>query len=322
MAPEVAIVMPYFQREPGILRKTLRHVFAQCNAPSFKLIIVDDGSPIPAESELVELAETQRSQITIIRRPNGGIAAACNTGLDAVPATVCWVARLDSDDHWAPDHLAEATAMMRVGFDFFFANELGGEGVPRLEYLGFRPEEYFPRPEGPGLFEMRHGDFLRMMVRHAQVCTSTIMFRRSKFASLRYRITYGLSEDMHLFLDIAQQSPRVAFSARVHVNHGPGLHVNRIHDWKTNRALLTACDFASYHARILREVQLTAAETGVVKGRLSNARSDVAMILLAMLAAGRWPDRRVLTQFLPRHPRLLPDVCHVAARRLAPGRPE
>jgi succinoglycan biosynthesis protein ExoW len=322
MAPEVAVVMPYFQREPGILRETLRYVFAQRNAPSFKLIIVDDGSPIPAEGELAELAETQRSQITLICRPNGGVAAACNTGLDVIPATVCWVARLDSDDHWAPDHLAEAAAMMRAGFDFFFANELGGEGVPRLEYLGFRPEEHFPRPEGPGLFEMRHGGFQRMMVQHAQVCTSTIMFRHSKFASLRYRTTYAMCDDMHLFLDIAQQSPRVAFSSRVRVNHGPGLHVNQIHDWKTNRALLTACDFANYHARVLREVPLSPAETEVVKRRLSDARSDVAMILLAMLAAGRWPDHRVLTQFLPRHPRLLRDVCFAAARRLAPGRPE
>ena len=35
MAAEVAIVMPYFQRQPGILRETVRRVFAQRNPPSF-----------------------------------------------------------------------------------------------------------------------------------------------------------------------------------------------------------------------------------------------------------------------------------------------
>ena len=230
------------------------------------------------------------------------MAAACNTGLGAVLEATEWVARLDSDDHWDPDHLAEATMMMRAGFDLFFANETGGEGMPRLEYVGFRPLEHIRRDEGADLFEMREGGFLSMMVQHAQVCTSTIVFKRSKFASLRYRRTYAMCDDMHLFLDIALRSPHVAFSSRVHVDHGPGLHVNQIADWKTNRALLTTCDFAEYYERILREVPLSATRQAMIEGRYRCARTDVAVTLLAMLGASRRPDRRVLMEFLPRHP--------------------
>ena len=315
MAAEVAIVMPYFQRQPGILSETVRRVFTQRHPPSFNLIIVDDGSPVPAAGELEALSETQRAHITLIKRQNGGVAAACNTGLDAVPEATEWIARLDSDDHWDPDHLAEAMMMMRAGFDFFFANEKGGEGVPRLEYAGFRPQENIRRNEGADLFEMREGGFLNMMVQHAQICTSTIVFKRSKFPSLRYRRTYAMCDDMHLFLDIALQSPHVAFSSRVHVDHGPGLHVNQIADWKTNRALLTICDFAEYYERILREVALSATQQAIIEGRYRRARTDWAMTLLAMLGARRRPDRRVLMEFLPRRPGMIADLLKVAAQR-------
>jgi succinoglycan biosynthesis protein ExoW len=318
MVAEVAIVMPYFQREAGILRETVRHVFAQRYAPTFILIIVDDGSPVPAESELQGLNATQHAQIVLIKQPNGGVAAACNTGLDAVPESADWVARLDSDDHWEPDHLAEAVMMLSAGFDFFFANEMGSEGVPRLQYTGFKPAEHIRRTEGSDVFEMRDSNFRDMMVQHAQVCTSTILLRRRMFASLRYRKTYAMCDDMHLFLDIALQSPRVAFSSRVHVNHGPGLHVNQIADWKTNRALLTSCDFVEYYNRILREVPLSVGQRIMIRDRYRQARRDVATILLAMLSAGRAPDRRVVTEFLPRHPGMIPDLLAVAGRRIVP----
>ena len=46
--PTIAVIIPYFQREAGILRRALASVFAQTNAPSWEIIVVDDGSPVPA----------------------------------------------------------------------------------------------------------------------------------------------------------------------------------------------------------------------------------------------------------------------------------
>ena len=34
--PTIAVIIPYFQREAGILRRALASVFAQTNAPSWK----------------------------------------------------------------------------------------------------------------------------------------------------------------------------------------------------------------------------------------------------------------------------------------------
>jgi succinoglycan biosynthesis protein ExoW len=316
MIAEVAIVMPYFQRQPGILRATLQTVFAQRNSPTFNLIIVDDGSPAPVDIELQDLTDRERSQITLIRQSNQGVAAACNVGLAAVPRTAQWIARLDSDDHWDPDHLARGVAMMRAGFDFFFANEQGGEPVPRLEVVGFRASDHIPRDEGPELYEMRSGGFLDMMLEHAQVCSSTVLMG-NKFASLRYRKTHAMCEDMHLFLDIALQSPRVAFSSRVHVTHGPGVHVNHVADWKSNRALRTACDFVEYYRRILIEVKLTPTQASFIRKRYAQCRTDVATVVLGMLGAGRIPDLGLMRRFIWQQPSTLKDLVGVAVGRVA-----
>jgi succinoglycan biosynthesis protein ExoW len=319
MAAEVAIVMPYFQRQPGILRETVRLVFAQRNCPSFNLIIVDDGSPVPAKAELQELNDDQWACITLIQQANQGITDACNTGLDAVPSSTDWIARLDSDDHWDPDHLARAVMMMRSGFDLFFANEQGGEPVPRLEAVGFWPSEHISCFEGSDLYEMKADGFLEMILKHAQVCSSTVVIRRSKFSSLRYRPTHATCEDMHLFLDIALRSPRVAFSPRVHATHGPGLHVNHVANWKTNRALRTAADFVEYYERILQEVTLLPRQASIIQERYAQAMDDVAAIALGMLAAGTTPDVRLIGGFLRKRPSVLRHVVQVATRRVVRG---
>jgi succinoglycan biosynthesis protein ExoW len=317
MSHKIAIVMPYFQRQRGILRDTVQFVLAQRDCPDFNLIIVDDGSPVPAEEELQDLNESQLAQVTLIRQPNQGVAGACNTGLAAVPPTADWIARLDSDDHWQPYHLCEAIKALDAGFDFFFANEKGAEPIPRLQFVEFWPSEHIRRAEGTENYEMRPGAFLEMMAKHAQVCTSTIVMRRSKFSSLRYRKMYAMCEDMHFFLDIALQSPKVAFSPVVHVTHGPGLHVNQVADWKSNQALRTACDFMEYYERILREVTLTAEQFSMIRQRYTRSRSDVATVTLGMLKSGRIPDAKFVSAFVRYHPSIVKDIIQVVLRWIA-----
>ena len=89
--PEVAVVIPYFQREAGVLARALRSIFSQDEPPAHEIIVVDDGSPAPAEQELAGLDETLVSDVRIIHQPNGGPAAARNTGLDAV----AWARRVE-----------------------------------------------------------------------------------------------------------------------------------------------------------------------------------------------------------------------------------
>ncbi|MBN9273015.1 MAG: glycosyltransferase, partial [Mesorhizobium sp.] len=44
-----SVIIPYYQREPGILTRELRSVFAQTH-PDFEIIVVDDSSPLSPEN--------------------------------------------------------------------------------------------------------------------------------------------------------------------------------------------------------------------------------------------------------------------------------
>ena len=48
----IGVVIPYFQRKPGLLNRALHSVAAQDGDHRLRVYVVDDGSPIPAEAEL------------------------------------------------------------------------------------------------------------------------------------------------------------------------------------------------------------------------------------------------------------------------------
>src|SRR6476646_7203616 len=113
----VAVIIPYFQRRSGILRKALRSILDQQGAPGLHVIVVDDSSPVSALEETSDTAHSPDFELRIIRQENRGPAAARNRGLDEVPRDIDYVAFLDSDDEWSPAHLRNAARALGHGFD-------------------------------------------------------------------------------------------------------------------------------------------------------------------------------------------------------------
>lgn len=97
---DVSVVIPAFNREATIARAVLSATVLQQVSP-VRVIVIDDGST-DATSE-----RARRSGAEVIRQTNRGVAAARNIGLQA--ANTQWVAFLDSDDEWLPDHLRRLT---------------------------------------------------------------------------------------------------------------------------------------------------------------------------------------------------------------------
>ena len=100
----IAVIIPYFQCESGILAKALNSVFLSEVASDVHIILVDDQSPVSAKDELATLGST-RFPVTVIEQVNAGPGGARNTGLENLPAGTDYVAFLDSDDVWSPRHL-------------------------------------------------------------------------------------------------------------------------------------------------------------------------------------------------------------------------
>lgn len=94
--PRFSIVVPVYNTEPKLLRKTVDSVLNQPYA-DFELILVDDGSPKPETGKGLDEIAALDSRIVVIRRPaNGGISAATNDGL--ARADGAWLLLLDHDD--------------------------------------------------------------------------------------------------------------------------------------------------------------------------------------------------------------------------------
>lgn len=94
----ISVVIPTYQRRTRVL-KAVHSVLDGARLPD-EIIVVDDGS----SDGTVEALSGLSSLIRVIRLDsNRGVASARNAGIRA--ARYEWIALLDSDDWWLPDHL-------------------------------------------------------------------------------------------------------------------------------------------------------------------------------------------------------------------------
>jgi len=96
----LSVIVPVFNTADK-LERCVSSILSQ-HVDGLELILVDDGSTdgSPALSDRLAGAD---ERVRVIHRPNGGLSAARNTGIDA--ATGTWIAFVDSDDELAPDTL-------------------------------------------------------------------------------------------------------------------------------------------------------------------------------------------------------------------------
>lgn len=100
-SPRISCLLPVYNGETFIDEAVTSILRQDC--PDFELIIVDDGSTDGTPEKLRALAAADE-RITVIRRSNGGIVAALNTGLEVCHAP--YVARMDADDVSMEDRFA------------------------------------------------------------------------------------------------------------------------------------------------------------------------------------------------------------------------
>ncbi|MEM9519807.1 MAG: glycosyltransferase [Actinomycetota bacterium] len=93
----IAVVIATYNRAATIER-CIDSVLAQ-RRPADQIIVVDDGST----DDTIEILARYGDRIEIVRTTNGGAALARNRGVTSTSST--WIAFLDSDDFWFPDHL-------------------------------------------------------------------------------------------------------------------------------------------------------------------------------------------------------------------------
>lgn len=104
---QISAVIPAYNRA-NILGMALDSIFCQQFAPA-EVIVVDDGSTDGTR----QLVERYGTKVRYVFQPNSGVSAARNRGVRE--ANFPWIAFLDSDDCWLPQHLRRiASAIERT----------------------------------------------------------------------------------------------------------------------------------------------------------------------------------------------------------------
>lgn len=108
--PLVSVVIPAYKVE-HFIAQTLRSVYKQ-TVTDLEIIVVNDGSP---DKTGEVLAQETDPRLRVIDQPNGGECVARNRGM--AEARGKYIAFLDSDDAWLPDHLEWAVRFLEANPD-------------------------------------------------------------------------------------------------------------------------------------------------------------------------------------------------------------
>jgi glycosyltransferase involved in cell wall biosynthesis len=134
---DFSVVIPVHNAAAWI-REAVASVAGQRHAP-VEIVLVDDGSSDTTPEILVEL-EQRHPAVRVLRQfPARGPSAARNLGWRAASCT--WVAFIDADDVWHPQHLAQFARMIRERpeVDVVYARTKSFVHTP----------DYDARPDGP-----------------------------------------------------------------------------------------------------------------------------------------------------------------------------
>jgi succinoglycan biosynthesis protein ExoW len=321
---KVAVVIPYYQREPGVLVRALASVAAQRLPDSWwaEVLVIDDGSPCPAADEVWHPRPGAGVQVRVVRQDHQGVAAARNRGLDLSDGATL-VAFLDSDDAWPVDHLERAVRAFECGIDLYFTdNRRPGHHDSHVRSHCAPETGRFlaAAPVRDGLALVPTDTLVRLVLEELPTQASTVVYRREAAPHLRFDTRLrSAGEDVLFFAGLAGVAARAAFDTESCVVCGGGLNMYYAHlSWDSPMYLAIKLDQYRAHQAVARSVPLSPANRAWNAAHVVHCRRVHAFHLARQLV--RHPARlpRAVWRLLRTTPAaalLLPlDLVHVAVR--------
>jgi glycosyltransferase involved in cell wall biosynthesis len=298
--PKISVIMPAYNAAPFIaaaLDSVLQQTFQD-----FEIVVVNDGSPDTAELEKV--LQPYLARIVYMKQENKRAAGARNTAIRQAKGE--FLAFLDSDDSWFPDHLASQMKLFADDptLDLVYCNCLA-LGDPK------RPHEWMDRCPSHG-----PATFAALVVERCQIPISAVVARKVALVKAGlFDESLARCDDYDMWLRTAFHGAKIGYSRRVQarVNDGRpgslGASVVRMVEayWKilekadqtlplsdTDREIVQMRS-AEIHARYLIEeakVQLSEGQFDKAKALFSEAnahlrRPKVSLLLLGLQISPR-----------------------------------
>jgi glycosyltransferase involved in cell wall biosynthesis len=176
---------------------------------NFEIIVVNDGSPDTPDLEIT--LKPFQSKIVYIKQENKRAAGARNTAISRARGE--FLAFLDSDDVWLPDHLAFQMQMFKEdpALDLVYSNCLS-VGDPR------NPQEFMSRCPSAG-----SATFLALVMERCQIPVSTVVARKSVIerAGL-FDESLARCDDYDMWLRAAFHGAKIGYTRRVQARLADG----------------------------------------------------------------------------------------------------
>ncbi len=293
---KITIIIPFFQREQGILAKAIRSIFAQRDFHDWTVIVIDDGSPVSAKDELKHYSDHFGSKINIFKIDNSGPAAARNCGLDRVDQTCEFVAFLDSDDEWSDNHLANALSALELGHDFYFSDHMQlNAPVSAFVRAGrLKMSDHEPFPAGRSLYFYK-GDFFNQILTGNVVGTSTVVYRFKKYNKLRFRESFVYAGEDYLFwMELSRLTNKIVFSTECECIYGAGVNIFSGSGWGTKNSLIRTHYEMKFNKATIKIFQLSSSQREFCLKRIKVIRKSFIADVLHRLSHGIAIELRVL----------------------------
>ena len=189
MMIDVTVVVPTYNRARLICR-AIDSILNQTRLPS-QILVVDDGSTDNTAATLASYG----GHLEYVWQENAGASVARNLGV--AHARHPWVAFLDSDDYWCPEHLARianAIHQTQGGASVYFSDmrmPSEDEGGTLWEVAGFQPT---------GDVDLTHDATKWVLMKRQPMMLQSAVIRKSAYERVggldpRFRLVH----DSHLF---------------------------------------------------------------------------------------------------------------------------
>lgn len=292
----IAVIIPYFQTEAGILRRAILSVLAQRlpKAMRVHIIVVDDGSPVSAASEMEGIAFEEVFLLTILVQPNGGVGTARNRALSAVPADTDVIAFLDSDDTWREGHIAKGLEALASGYDFYFCDNVR-EGHHASHFVADEGliMTHVADASEPSLIALSTSDMATLILRDFPCQMSTVMYCYAIAPQARFDTSFRYAgEDVVFFLQVVPHARNVCFSTAcmVHCGKGINLYFSNM-GWECEGYFRRLLDDTRAHQMLASHAHLSAQDKAWNRKYIRSHQQQIVFFSLRYFVKnkGQWP---------------------------------
>lgn len=200
--PFFTVVIPLFNKE-DLVEQTIKSLLNQ-SFKDFEVIIVNDGS---TDESLKKIEPFIDNRFKIINQKNKGASYARNVGINEAKGN--YIALLDADDFWYPNHLLEFKKLIKVFPNAgLFCNNYEIDYNKKL----INPATFnFNYDENPLILK----DYFKCSIINSVAWTSSVAFTKNDFEKIgKFNLELKTGQDIDLWIRFALHY-KIAFNPTI-----------------------------------------------------------------------------------------------------------